>query len=42
MKDLRASFALFMSQPTTDLVFGLLIAAVALCTIGGLLIVSPN
>lgn len=42
MKDLRASIALFMSQPTTDLVFGFLITAVAIGTLAGLLIVIPN
>jgi hypothetical protein len=42
VKDLRAAYTLFMSQPTTDLVFGFLIIAVALCTMAGLLVVIPN
>lgn len=42
MKDLRASIALFMTQTPAELVTGFLITAVAIGTLAGLWIISPN
>ena len=42
MKDLRAAYALFMSQTPAELVTGLLITAAAIGTLAALWIISPN